>query len=225
MGKKMGRKENPPAGGHIYFAVLVPHRDCRRLLRLRSAELFAAGFWGAWSFPHAAPLALLPAPLKAEELAGLARKLRRRSLENKGTGMILSGPERIVYLDTPEGFPKPRLYGPALELRVEAEDFGPAPGKKIMPPVLGCAGLGDSDTPESRGTPEDPGAPETRGVLKNPETRGTPETFKFRAAAVANMRYTPLSAGVPGYSFSWKIGKLHWLPPCRNNSRPPWEEG
>jgi hypothetical protein len=212
IGIKMGRRGTKG----VCLAVLIPHRDCRRLLYLRSAELFAGGLWGAWSFPQAAPLALLSAPLGAEELAELARNLRRRSLEHGRRGMIVAGPERVLLLETPKGFPPLRIYGPALELRVEPEDFGPAAEKtRTLPPLLGCALLGDSEGP-----PEDRG-PEKQG----PEAGGTegPE-LKFRAAAVANMLYRPLPAGAPGYSFSWKIGKLHWLPPCRGSFRPP-EEG
>ena len=192
----------------MYLAILVPHRDCRRLLRSRSAALFAGGIWGAWSFPHAAPLALLSSPLGKEELAELARNLRRRSLEENRRGMIVSGPERVLPLGSPEGFPGLKLYGPALELRVEREDFGGA-GEKILallPPLLGCAVLGEGERPEDCKT----------------ENRGG---FRFRAAAAANMLFRPLPAGASPYSFSWKIGKLRWLPPCRSGSHPPGEEG
>jgi hypothetical protein len=120
--------------------------------------------------------------------------------------MIPVGPERALPLETPAGFPPLRIYGPALELRIEPGDFGPAAEKiRALPPLLGCALLGDSEEP-----------PEDRRMEK-------PE-LKFRAAAAANMLYRPLSAGEPGYSFSWRIGKLHWLPPCRGSFRPP-EEG
>jgi hypothetical protein len=195
------------AGSRIYLAILVPHRDCRRLLRSLSEGLFASGLWGAWSFPHAAPLALLSSPLEKDELAELARNLRRCSLEEDRKGMIVSGAEKIVPLDTPEGFPGLKLYGPALELRVEREDFGRA-GEKIMalyPPILGCAVLGEGETP----------------VFPGIETQG----FRFRAAAAANMLFRPLPAGASPYSFSWKIGKLHWLPPCRTGPRLLGEEG
>jgi hypothetical protein len=122
--------------------------------------------------------------------------------------MIVSGAEKVLSLDSPEGFPGLKLYGPALELRVEKEDFGRA-GEKIislLPPLLGCAVLGDQEAPEDRGTEKQGG-------------------FRFRAAATANMLFRPLPAGFPPYSFSWKIGKLHWLPPCRANSRLFGEEG
>ncbi|MDR0401373.1 MAG: hypothetical protein LBH51_10610 [Treponema sp.] len=190
----MGRKGKDKNGGPLHFAVLIPHRDCRRLLRSWSGELFAAGYWGAWSFPQAAPLALLSAPLAEEELRELARNLRRRSLEGGRDGMLRGGAPAVLSLDPP-GIGPLKIYGPALELRVEAGDFGAGEGKitALFPPLLGCALL---EGPES-------GAPENRGG------------FAFRAAAVANMRYRPLPAGDPAYSFSWKIGEPRWLPSCR----------
>jgi hypothetical protein len=197
----MGRRRG---GNYIYLAILIPHRDCRALLRFRSAALFASGLPGAWSFPHVAPLALLSAPLGVEELAVLAGNLRRRSLEDNRGGMIAAGGERALSLEVPEGFPGLTLYGPALELRFGAEDFGPEAEKKIralFPPLLGCAVLGDEGAPEKGGA----GGP------------------AFRAAAVANMRLCPLPAGERGYSFSWNFGKPRWLPPCRAGFRLPGE--
>jgi hypothetical protein len=211
MGETMGRRETFNAAGPVYFAVLVPHRDCRRLLRSLSAALFAGGFLGAWSFPHAAPLALLSRPLAGDELAGLARNLRRRSLGENNKGMILCGPARTLSLELPEG-PALRLYGPALDLRIGMEDFGA--GEKIralFPPLLGCAVLGAGEKAPPEKIP--------------PETAGTenPTALKFRAAAVANMRFRPLPSGEPGYSFSWRMGRPRWLPPCRGGFRPPAE--
>jgi hypothetical protein len=180
----------------LHLAVLIPHRDCRRLLRFRSAELFAAGFWGAWSFPQAAPLALLSAPLTEEELGDLARNLRRRSLEDGRDGMLRSGASAALSLNPPGG-PPLKVYGPALELRIGPGDFGSGEGKirALFPPLLGCAVLAGRED----GAAEIPGR------------------FKFRAAAAANMRYRRLPAGEADYSFSWKIGKLRWLPSCRRN--------
>jgi hypothetical protein len=115
-------------------------------------------------------------------------------------------------LEAPEAFPRIRIYGPALELRVEPEDFGPGAEKviRLFPPLLGCAVLEDSE--EAPEKPERAGGP-AAGKAEGPG-------LKFRAAAAANMRYRPLPAGAPGCSFSWKIGKLHWLPPCRGAFRP-----
>jgi hypothetical protein len=84
--------------GSLYLAALVPHRDSRRTFLKRSAELFASGWWGAWSFPHVAPLALLRSPLGEEELKALARNLRRRSLEGGRGGRIPEGPGRVLSL-------------------------------------------------------------------------------------------------------------------------------
>lgn len=183
----------------IRFAVLVPHRDCRRLLRFWSAELFSCGLLGAWSFPHAAPLALLSAPLQDAELRELARNLRRRS-QDKG-GMPRPGPATILRLAPPQVPFKLCIYGPALELPLKAGDFGSGAGKirTLLPPLLGCAVLGDSETAAPEG----------------------PENLTFRAAAVANMAYRPMLSGDRGYSFSWKIGELRWLPSRRGQGGPP----
>jgi hypothetical protein len=144
-------------------------------------------------------------------LGELARNLRRHSLEDGRRGMIRTGAETVLSLETPAGFPRLHIYGPALELRIEPGDFGPAAEKiRVLRPLLGCAVLGDSEE-----------APENREPAGMENRRAAGPDLKFRAAAVANMRYRPLAAGEPGYSFSWKIGKLHWLPPCRGNFRPP----
>jgi hypothetical protein len=196
--------------GPVRFAVLVPHRDCRRLLRLRSAILFSSGFLGAWSFPHVAPLALLSAPLGEGELRELARNLRRRSQEEGGGGMLRPGPPAVLPLAPPLVPFSLCLYGPALELRLTTGDFGSGAGKlrALLPPLLGCAVLG-----------EGPGA--------GKDGTGNPEGLKFRAAAVANMAYRPLAPGDRAYSFSWRIGGLRWLPSGRRQggSGPPDGEG
>lgn len=181
----------------LYFAVLVPHRDSRNILRKRSAELFADGFLGAWSFPQVSPLALLTAPLTGAELGELARNLRELSLAEGRDGTLHPGAEAILPL---AGLTAgAALYGPQLDIRLGPKDFAGAGDKlkELFPvPLLGCAVLGPEDPPQG------PLSPQSR-------------TGSFRAAAVANMRYRPLPSGDPDYSFSWTIGTLHWLP------RPP----
>jgi hypothetical protein len=206
MGRTAGDMAGP--GRALRLAVLIPHRDCRRLLRLRSAGLFASGLWGAWSFPQAAPLALLSAPLGAGELRELAWNLRRRGPGKERGGMLRPGPPAILRLAPPEAPFRLCLYGPALDFRAEAGDFGAGAGKlrALLPPLLGCAVLEDSGA----GVPEDP-------KMEIPAVPG------FRAAAVANMRFRPMGAG--GLSFSWKIGELRWLPSPRETRGPPEEGG
>jgi hypothetical protein len=203
MGRRSPKQGPSETSAPLYFAVLVPHRDSRRFLRRRSAELFASGLWGAWSFPHAAPLALLSAPLGGPELRDLARALRELTLAEGRDGMLRPGPE--TSLAVPGMEPGFSLYGPALDLAIGPHIFNARAGDKVWAvfprPLLGCAVLGPEDSPESPG-PFPPGPEPLRG---------------FRAAAAANLVYRPMSAG--GYSFSWRIGELYWLPSCRR-SRP-----
>ncbi|MDR0668738.1 MAG: hypothetical protein LBF95_01535 [Treponema sp.] len=179
----------------LYLAVLVPHRDSRKVLRERSAELFAAGFWGAWSFPQVAPLALLHSPLPAAELGELARNLRALTLAGGRDGTLHPGAEAILPLaGLPEGA---ALYGPQLDPQPRPEVFTGAAAhlKELFPaPLVACAVLG----------PEDP---REIPAARNPPARD------FRAAAVANLSYRPIAAG--GYSYAWRIGELHWLPKVR----------
>jgi hypothetical protein len=189
----------------LYLAVLIPHREGRSFLRRRSAELFASGLWGAWSFPHAAPLALLSAPLTGAELRDLAQALRALTQAGGGDGTLRPGPETA--LPVPGLEPGFSLYGPALGLAIGPGIFGGTAGGKlgtVFPrPLLGCAVLG----PEDRGR--------ALGEGPAPAASSPPGAGNFRAAAAANMLYRPLAAGDRGRSYSWRIGELHWLPSCR----------
>jgi hypothetical protein len=201
MGKSAAKKRP------LYLAVLIPHREGRSFLRRRSAELFASGLWGAWSFPHAAPLALLSAPLTGTELRNLAHALRALTQAGGGDGTLRPGPETA--LPVPGLEPGFSLYGPALGLAVGPGIFGGSAGDKlgtVFPrPLLGCAVLGPEDWP--RALREIP--------VPLPAASSPPGAGSFRAAAVANMLYRPLAAGDRGCSYSWRIGELHWLPSCR----------
>jgi hypothetical protein len=205
MGRRLTKEALSNTPAPLYFAVLVPHRDSRRFLRQRSAELFASGLWGAWSFPHAAPLALLSAPLGGPELRDLARALRELTLEEGRDGMLRPGPEtsRIVSGVIPGRDGGFSLYGPALDLAIGLHTFNPRAREQVRAvfsrPLVGCAVLGPGDSPESPGF-----------------IPAGPDSFRgFRAAAVANMVYRPINAGEGGYSFSWRIGELYWLPAYR----------
>jgi hypothetical protein len=205
--------------GPVRFAVLVPHRDYRRLLRFRSAELFGAGYWGAWSFPHVAPLARLSAPLTGTELKNLARRLRELSLAGGRDGMLRPGLEAALPL---AGLPAgTALYGPLLDINLDPGDLGA--GEKLAElfsrPLVGCAILGPDDLQK------EPPTPDRRPPAILPMAG-------FRAAAVANLLYSPIgepAAGEPGgvreYSYSWRIGKLHWLPPCPRKPGRPEQTG
>ena len=60
----------------VRFIALVPHRDGAAPLMAHKARLFAAGAFGAYSFPPAAPLEAVSRAFSLGELKGLARSIR-----------------------------------------------------------------------------------------------------------------------------------------------------
>jgi hypothetical protein len=180
--------------------VLVPHRDSRQLLKKYSGSLFAAGFWGAWSFPWVAPLAVLSSPLSHAELKQVAAIFREQSLAlNPGGKMQSLPPAQSPF---PDDFPlgdscnakKPAVFGPALDFAVPELAVSLVGSKArhwFSPLALGAALVSEASAPPA------------------------PPALSFRACALANMDLRPLAAD--GYSYSWKIGKLCWLPPLRKN--------
>jgi hypothetical protein len=181
----------------LNLLALVPHRDACLPLRAWSAALFAAGCDGAWSFPWAAPLAVVSCPLRAEELQALARALREQSLAGERTGKFSGGQAARAALGG--CFDTAALFGPVLDFDLPNSFFDSVPAEKIIsrfsPPVLGAALLRDGD-PVS-GLPPAP-------------------AVSFRAAALANLACRPLAAARGGagaaYSVEWRIGALRWLP-------------
>jgi hypothetical protein len=183
------------------FVVLIPHRDCRRFLRDYRRRLFAAGLPGAYSFPPVAPLALVSRPCTPGELAFLSRSLREITMTGGRDGRIRGG--RPLACPGIFGVPAPDLWGLTLELGIP-----PGPGLTLPPgalsedlvrrkfpaPILGAALIG-------------PGASNRELAAAVP----LPPPFFFRAAAVANMVFSPLGEE-PGYSWEWETGKLRWLP-------------
>lgn len=165
--------------------VLVPHRDARLVLRGYSAELFKAGFTGAYHFPWVAPLAALPCPLTHEELKKIARTIREAV-----------GKEKFLTTQTMSvGFPSEHddtlLFGPRLELTGDKKLFEQkllCPSAVNFTPIIGTC------------------------LTEKGETRELPlpPQLSFRAAAVANMNWQPVKGSACG--FKWKIGKLFWLP-------------
>jgi hypothetical protein len=192
-------------GQTLKLLVLVPHRDAVPPLRAWSAALFAAGFNGAWSFPWAAPLAVLSRFLSAEELKRSARVLREQTLAGERQGKIKTGPASCAFF--PNGWPggggNAAVFGPLLDLEI------PAPFFEIGGKVL------------YRFSPLALGAALVQGAVPADGSAFPPPQISFRAAALANMAYRPLFAGngvpgdgasTPAYSFEWKTGKLYWLP-------------
>ncbi|MDR3123566.1 MAG: hypothetical protein LBU16_07300 [Treponema sp.] len=190
-------------GNALHFAILVPHPDLAASLRNQSRFLFAAGLRGAWSFPHAAPLARLKRPLDEAELRDLAAALREATLE-RGGAIALGGPELVSC----PGFHS--FFGPALDL---APPPLPSPATLHAFPalVIGIALAAPAEAPL-------PGR-----IRDLPPAR----PGFFRAAMVANLTIKPLDGAFPAaavppaeenYSFEWRMGKPRWLPSLRNPS-------
>jgi hypothetical protein len=176
--------------GPLHFVILIPHRDGGRITEEYRRKLFASGFAGAFSFPAAAPLALVSRPFRRDELKALAGEMRELSLKEGGEGKFRSSGAGIT------AFPAGGLnfFGSLLE--PWEEDLLSLGGSKVLyrfPVLCLCAALlGPSDVPAEAGP-----------------------ALSFRAAMTANLAISPLTQGESGYSFSWKIGRPLWLPACR----------
>ena len=191
------------------FIILVPHRDAGNLLNKYREKIFASGFYGACSFPLAAPLARVSKPFSGEELKELARNIRSLTKDTDGrilsTGTALvrcSGHPQAVGQEgadsTATNFEQMSFFGPLLNLPAEEGIFPPPARAKILmsflPPIL-CASLVAPEVSPMRG-----------------EFPAQEEALSFRAAALANLVIRPLASGDPNYSLEWKMGPLIWLP-------------
>jgi len=171
----------------LQFLVLVPHRDVRVSLRAWSASLFSAGLCGAWSFPWVMPIAALNRPLSTAELKNGALMLRR-SIDLSGGKFATGQPAVAAFSDN-------FVFGPTVNVEFSDSFFAfedNAITRRISPLVIGAA-LCQAATP--------------------PDVN--PPYLSFRAAALANMRFRPLSShnsACIDFSFEWEIEKLHWLP-------------
>jgi hypothetical protein len=177
------------------FVILIPGRDTEKLLDEYRAALFAKGFYGAYSFPLAAPLAELSSPFNRNELKELAGNIRKLSMAHGGK---ISGTGTSVN----NGFGELSFFGPLLNISITEELFPETardkiipsvPGRSFLPQVL-CVSLVHSG--------------------ENPLPIEGP-ALSFRAAALANLAIRSLS-GAAGealpYSFEWKMGEPVWLP-------------
>jgi hypothetical protein len=187
----------------LHFVILVPHADLAGPLRGQSRFLFAAGICGAWSFPQAAPLALVQRPLSDGELRDLAAALREATLI-RGGKIALGDPALVPC----PGFHS--FFGPALDLPPPVP-LCPAVLQAFPAPVLATALA----------------APAGEPLLARIHNIPRVNPGFFRAAMVANLDIRPLSRAFPAgavpdpaenYSFQWRIGKGRWLPPLRNAS-------
>ena len=178
------------------FIILVPHRDALKPLDGYRQRLFAAGFYGAFSFPLSAPLAEVSCPFDREELKGLARNIRGLA---GNTGGKITG--NSSYQIVKEG--QLSFYGPPLSLTIDEGIFPGSAKDKLQycpnPPLL-CVALA--------------------GENQNGKTLNSMEThaISFRAAYVANLAIRQLAGtGFPlEFSFEWKVGPPVWLPKVKN---------
>ena len=180
------------AGAKLFhFIILIPGSDTGKILDEYRAVLFARGFYGAYSFPPAAPLAELSQPFNRNELKELAINIRKLTMAHDG---------KIYGTETgaSTGFGELSFFGLQLDIPT-AEKIYPetAKGKivrSLFPPVL-CAAIVPSG--------------------ENPMPKEGP-SLSFRAAALANLAIYPLPGGgkgeAPAYSFEWKTGEPVWLP-------------
>ncbi|MDR0403257.1 MAG: hypothetical protein LBH35_06675 [Treponema sp.] len=180
--------------GFFLFAVLVPHRNAVFVIEQFRQKLFAAGFDGAFSFPAAAPLALLSRPLAGAELKAAAADLRK--LLGSGKITLAAAPKESPALAadsfSPEG---PSFFGPRLDM-----PFPALPASAVLArrekPVLAPAVLGRGGAERPCPAAELPSPPE----------------LSFRAAALANLGVYPAGNGEADYSYTWEMGRLYWLP-------------
>lgn len=164
------------------FAALIPHRDCIPPLEAVKRELFGRGFYGAFSFPLAIPLALISRELDAGELKKLALALREKTLTLNGK-MIAERWAEIAFAGL-------RFGGQKLNIPpLPTEDFPPFTIEEACPFPLLAVYISDE---------------------KTPIPAFDPAPISFRAAYVSNLSLTPLSDD--GYSFSWSVSGQVWLP-------------
>jgi len=195
-------------GEKLRLLALIPHPEIRHTMRAWSAELFKAGIAGAWSFPHAAPLAVLSDFLSSEKLKECAALLAAHLPD--GEKIKCGLPEFSVFPrgTSPSGL---QIYGPELNLHIPdaaVSLLGAAALHWFSPLVLGAAMVTEADS----------------GVTDEAVRRIQTPAPAFRAAALANVLFMPLPGEYSGgiYSYAWKIGSLHWLPPRRiaKNAQP-----
>jgi len=172
----------------LQLLALVPHRDVRISLRAWSASLFSAGLRGAWSFPWVMPIAALNRPLSGEELKSRALMMRR-TIDLSG-GKCATGPSTIAALSD-----NVSVFGPTVNIVLSDSFFAfedNAVERRVSPLIIGAALCQAGAAPD----------------VNSPH-------LSFRAAALANICFRPLSSHNGAYnefSFEWEIGKLHWLP-------------
>jgi hypothetical protein len=181
----------------LRFIVLIPHRDCYQKIEAFKRKLFGTGFLGAYSFPVAAPLALVSRSLTKAELKPIATTLRNLSVAQKG--------KMTAEAFCPVTFPELAFWGMSLDLPALPAAVFPETSvvQQCLAPALVLAVR--CLAPEQVADIQKCLAPEQAADIQQ-----CLAPVSFRAAAVANLVIRPRSDD--GYSFEWKIGVPAWLP-------------
>jgi len=184
----MKRKKN-----REYFAVLVPHRDSRLLIKKNFK-----GLAGTYDFPYVSPIASLAKPLKPEELKLAAKALR---YQNGGEKFNITDADCTAFNE------ELNLYGPKIDFLLPSSlpEINAEKIKKLLSPLI----IGTSlmfKTPCYSVSSVVSILPEQLCVFAPLR-----EPLSFKAAAVANMYWQPITINQEK-AYKWKIGKLYWLP-------------
>jgi hypothetical protein len=212
--------------GFFLFAALIPHRNAVFVVEKIRQQLFALGLDGAFSFPAAAPLALLSRPLSGVELKAAAAELRKLLGKRKITlsaalgtppaGTTLPGttppgetlPEQPAFCSASPPPAGPAVaglsfFGPCLDMPLPTfpESAVLARWEKpfLAPAILGSGA-------------EHVRAEFVRGMADKLRAAAPPPELSFRAAALANLAVYPAGNGEADYSYAWEMGRLYWLP-------------
>ena len=180
------------AGKPLRFIVLIPHRDSCVLLEKYRQRLFSLGFTGAYSFPAAAPLAMVSLSYNFSELKALAHELR--CISHSKNGKITAGETARVSCPMTG---TAAFFGPLLDLP-PLDTLNGWNNEKltfIFPRTLLCAAILSADNRDQK-----------EEKLSIPDFT----SFSFRAAKVSNLAIRPLKASP--YSYEWRLGPDCWLP-------------
>ena len=190
---------------HLHFLILLPHRDSQNIIEDYRQKLFCHGFFSAYSFPVAAPLAILSRPLKTEELKKIASQTRNITLQKHGK--IAAESLDLVFCPDMESFPKLGFYGPLLDISL-IDILNNVSNNIIFsfPKTILTVALAKEDNM--------PAAPAFK-------------PFNFSAARIANLSIRPIlsssalaaKSSIAVYSFEWRVSRGVWLPGYRREMR------
>ncbi|MDR1867534.1 MAG: hypothetical protein LBQ77_04625 [Treponema sp.] len=116
------------------FIVLIPHRDSCTQWHAYKQSLFAQGLYGAFSFPIAAPLAIVSRPYTPQALKTLAAQLHKEKHLTTAPPLTCRAFDRQYY-----------WCGPALSGLTLPDSL---PEGIIIQPLFLCVALSDSPVPD-----------------------------------------------------------------------------